>query len=752
MPMLVELRAQFERMIEAYKVSKINYGEHLINLTKNTSSRHSSVFRAVLAKGSGRIVKEAKKRNLREARSLSRSRQTLEEVSRSRQGQESRSLFGEQPVKHTSMVLQLADHSLKKTYGIVEDVLVKVDKFFLVDFVILDYAVDKECPIILGRPFMNTGRALIDVHAGKLILRIDEEKVVFDMKTVMRNTIEEEECMRVDLVDDLVEDQLEENVEAINRGMLQNLEDFDRFSRVVFHFDDLDDEYSEEDEPKPEILIKERRVTPPSSEVPPIVEMKPLPPHLRYAFVGENKTLPIIISNRLSEAQEKRVVQVVQSHILAMGWQISDIRGISPQVVMHKFHLEDESKKSTQKQRRLNPNMKEVVHKEIVKLLDAGIIYPISDSGWVSPIQCVPKKGGMTVVENDKGEQISTKTVTEWCLANLERVLKRCEDTNLGVRAFLRHVGFYRRFIKDFSSIARPLTNLLVKDAPFEFTKECCEAFGKLKETLVTAPIISSPDWSLPFELMCDASDKALGCVLGKRKEKRVHVIYYASRTLAGAQLNYTITEKEMLAVIFALDKFRSYLLGAKTIVFTDHAALRHLFAKQDVKPCLIRWILLMQEFDIEMRDKKGAENVVTDHLSRLENLEAILTGKEINEPFPDEMLMVISKVETPWYADIANYLSSNVMPPDLSHHQKKKFLSDVKRFLWDQPYLFKICGDGMIQSCVPLKEMMPILSHCHEADYAGHYGASRTATRVLESGFFWPTLFRDAKDFVGAL
>ncbi|XP_055960233.1 uncharacterized protein LOC126678772 [Mercurialis annua] len=784
-----------------------------------------------------------------------------------------RSLFGEQPVKHTSMVLQLADHSLKKPYGIVEDVLVKVDKFiFPVDFVILDYAVDKECPMILGRPFMNTGRALIDVHAGKLTLRIDEETVEFDMRRVMRNTIEEEECMRVDLLDNLVEDQLKENVEVINQGVSRNLEEFDhckgcldrdshpenclnrdtcstkatapkfglvsietgvsrsrqgkitpclvldpsvsketscngeitdfsRVSKVVFHSDDIEGEYSEEEEPRPEILIKEGGVTPPSSEVPPIVEMKPLPLHLRYAFVGENRTLPIIISDKLSKEQEKRVVQVVKSHVLAMGWQISDIRGISPQVVMHKIHLEDESKRSTQRQRRLNPNMKEVVHKEIVKLLDAGIIYPISDSGWVSPIQCVPKKGGITVVENDKGEQISTRTVTGWrvcidyrklnaetrkdhfplpfidqmlervaghkfycfldgysgynqililpedqekttftcpygtfayrrmpfglcnapatfqrcmtsifndmiedimevfmddfsvfgdsfdkCLVNLERVLKRCEEANLVLNWEKCHfmveegivLGFYRRFIKDFSSIARPLTNLLVKDAPFEFTRECCEAFGKLKEALVTAPIISTPDWSLPFELMCDASDQALGCVLGQRKEKRVHVIYYASRTLAGAQLNYTTTEKEMLAVVFALDKFRSYLLGAKTIVFTDHAALRHLFAKQDAKPRLIRWILLMQEFDIEIRDKKGTENVVADHLSRLENPEAIPIGVEINEQFPDEMLMVISEVDTPWYADIANYLSSNIMPPDLSHHQRKKFLSAI--------------------------------------------------------------------------
>ncbi|XP_050217929.1 uncharacterized protein LOC126668795 [Mercurialis annua] len=187
-----------------------------------------------------------------------------------------RALCGDQTVKSTSMVLQIADHSLKMPYGIMEDVLVKVDKFiFPVDFVILDYAVDKECPIILGRPFMNTGRALIDVHGGKLTLRIDEETVEFDMNRVMRNAIEEGDCMRIDL----------------------------HISQVSFHSESVDDEYTEEDEPKPKSLIKSNGVTPPSSELPSNIEMKLLPSHLCYTFVGENETLLIIISNKLSKDQ-----------------------------------------------------------------------------------------------------------------------------------------------------------------------------------------------------------------------------------------------------------------------------------------------------------------------------------------------------------------------------------------------------------------------------------------------------------------
>jgi hypothetical protein len=163
-------------------------------------------------------------------------------------------------------------------------------------------------------------------------------------------------------------------------------------------------------------------------------------------------------------------------------------------------------------------------------------------------------------------------------------------------------------------------------------------AFNTLKKLLTSAPIMMAPDWSIPFELMCDASDFALGAVLGNRINKVPHAIYYASRTLNDAQLNYSTTEKELLAVIFALEKFRSYLIGSKVIIFIDHAALRYLFAKKDAKPRLIRWVLLLQEFELEIRDKKGSENVVADHLSRLLHEEEE-DELPLNENFPDELV-----------------------------------------------------------------------------------------------------------------
>ena len=145
-----------------------------------------------------------------------------------------------------------------------------------------------------------------------------------------------------------------------------------------------------------------------------------------------------------------------------------------------------------------------------------------------------------------------------------------------------------------------------------------------------------APDWTLPFEIMCDASDYAVGAVLGQRRDKHFHPIYYASKTLNDAQENYSTTEKELLAIVFAFDKFRSYLVFSKTIVYTDHSTIKYLFTKQDAKPRLIRWILLLQEFDIEIQDKNGAENVAADHLSRLECSTTSESGELIiNDHFP---------------------------------------------------------------------------------------------------------------------
>nr|GFB49375.1 reverse transcriptase domain-containing protein [Tanacetum cinerariifolium] len=241
--------------------------------------------------------------------------------------------------------------------------------------------------------------------------------------------------------------------------------------------------------------------------------------------------------------------------------------------------------------------------------------------------------------------------------------------------------------------IAQPITRLLEKDTPFFFSKECIEAFQTLKRKLTEAPILVAPDWDLPFELMCDASDFAIGAVLGKRKTKNFQLIHYASKTMIDAQAHYTMTEKELLAVVYAFEKFRPYLVLSKSIVYTDHSALKCLFNKEDAKPRLLRWVLLLQEFNITVRDKKGVKNLAADHLSRLETPhQSVLDKMEINETIPLEILNVVSfrgDSSTSWFAHFANYQAGNIVVKRMSSQQKNKFFKDVNHYFWDNPFLF---------------------------------------------------------------
>ena len=617
----------------------------------------------------------------------------------------------------------------------------------------------------------------------------------------------------------------------------------------------------------------------------------------------------MIISARLSDAKEQKLLKILKNYQESISWSIDELKGISPSICMHKILLEENAKPSVEHQRRLNPIIKEVVRKEVLKWLNAGFIYAISDSPWVSPVHVVPKKGGFTVIRNEKNELIPTRTVTGWrvcidyrklntatrkdhfplpfidymldrlaghphfcfldgysgynqiaiapedqekttftcpygtfafrrmlfglcnapatfqrcmmsmfsdlveevmeifmddftvygssfehCLKNLETVLQRCKDKQLalnwekchfmviegivlghkssvtglevdqskvsiiktlappttvkGIRSFLGHAGFYRRFIKDFSKIARPLCRLLEKDTKFSFDDSCKAAFEEIKIRLVEAPIMAAPEWDQGFEIMCDASGFAMGAVLGQRKEKIFRAIYYASRTFNEAQENYSTTEKEMLAIVFACEKYRPYILGSHVIVHTDHAAIKYLMSKKEAKPRLIRWVLLLQEFDLEIKDKKGCDNVIADHLSRVERSKAEEEEGELTENFPDEQLFQLS-FQLPWYVDIVNYLACGVVPPEFSYQQKRKLRTDSRYYIWDDPLLFKRGADMIIRRCVPESEQCKIVNECHASPYVGHFSGERTAHKILQSRFYWPTIFRDCTEWV---
>ena len=197
--------------------------------------------------------------------------------------------------------------------------------------------------------------------------------------------------------------------------------------------------------------------------------------------------------------------------------------------------------------------------------------------------------------------------------------------------------------------------------------------------------------------------------------------------------------------VVYSCDKCRTYIIRSKVVIYTDHAAIRYLMMKKDAKP---RWILLLQELNVEIRDKKGIENVVMDHLSRLEAKKGIEDPKDIDESFPDEKLFGVDTF-APWYTDIVNFLACKVLPPDLTSQQRKKFLHDMKCYQWDDPLLFRQCANQMIRRCVSEEEYDAILAHCYFSSYGGHMGPLRTSRKVLDSGFYWPTIFRDCHYYV---
>ncbi|RVW20770.1 Retrovirus-related Pol polyprotein from transposon 17.6 [Vitis vinifera] len=551
-------------------------------------------------------------------------------------------------LKPTSITLSLADRSVKIPRGIIEDVLVQVDNFYYpVDFVVLDTdPLVKEAnyvPIILGRPFLATSNAIINCRNGLMQLTFGNmtlELNIFHMSKKLITPEEEEGPEEVCIIDTLVEEHCDQNMQDELNESLEDLEE------------------------------------------------------------------------GLSEPAD--VLATLQ------GWR-----------------------------------RKEEIYLYSIKRRDKMI-------PWVSPTQVVPKKSGITVVQNEKGEEIATHLTSGWrvCIdyrklnavtrkdhfplpfidqvlervsshpfycfldgysgyfqieidvedqekttftcpfgtyayrrmpfglcnapATFQRsVLKRCIEKDLVLNwekcHFMVHQGIVLGHIISEKGIEvdKAKVELIAKlpspttvkgDAKFVWDERCQKSFDQLKQFLTTAPIVRAPNWQLPFEVMCDASDFAIGAVLGQREDGKPYVIYYASKTLNEAQRNYTTTEKELLAV-------------------------------QDAKARLIRWILLLQEFDLQIRDKKGVENVVADHLSSSKS------GKQ----------------------------------------DRKHFFAKIHAYYWEEPFLFKYCAYQIIRKCVPEEEQQGILSHCHENACGGHFASQKTAMKVLQSGFTWPSLFKDS-------
>ncbi|KAK1650347.1 hypothetical protein QYE76_068152 [Lolium multiflorum] len=433
-----------------------------------------------------------------------------------------------------------------------------------------------------------------------------------------------------------------------NNPLQQHLEDSES---EVFRKerDELEEIFLRQPILKHDLPVEDLGTTPPPKEDP-VFDLKPLPDNLKYAHIDDKKIYPVIISSKLTEFEEERLLQILKKHRGAIGYTLDDLKGISPSICQHAINMEDDAKPVVEPQRRLIPKMKDVRCEETNLVLNWEKCHFMVNEGIVL------------------GHKISERGI-EVDRAKVEAIEKMPYPRDVkGIRSVLGHAGFYRRFIKDFSKISKPLTNLLQKDVPFVFDDDCKEAFETLKKALTTAPIVEPPDWNLPFEIMCDASDFAVGAVLGQRVDKKLNVIHYASKTLDAAQRNYATTEKELLAVVFACDKFRSYIVDSKVTIHTDHAAIRYLMTKKDAKPRLIRWVLLLQEFDLHIVDRKGADNPVADNLSRLENI--AYDPVPVNDSFPNEQLAVIkvSSRDSPWICFGSRaIMSSSETPKDSS-------------------------------------------------------------------------------------
>ncbi|KAK1647669.1 hypothetical protein QYE76_065474 [Lolium multiflorum] len=792
--------------------------------------------------------------------------------------------IGSCELEDIDVVIHLANRETISPIGIVRDVEVLCGKIkYPADFLVLGSAASDHCPIIFGRPFLNTCGAIIDCKKEKILTRFAGEPYEFNFSKFTKtpykadlpsNDFKMEQCASIVLVP--------------NNPLQQHLENSES-EAFRKERDELEEIFLRQPILKHDLPVEDLGTTPPPKEDP-VFDLKPLPDNLKYAHIDDKKIYPVIISSKLSEIEEERLLEILKKHRGAIGYTLDDLKGISPSICQHAINMEDDAKPVVEHQRRLIPKMKEVVRNEVLKLLEAGIIYPIADSRWVSPVHCVPKKGGMTVVPNDNDELIPQRIVVGYrmcidfrkvnkvtkkdhyplpfidqmlerlsknthfcfldgysgfsqiavkakdqekttftcpygtyayrrmpfglcnapatfqrcmsaifhgfcesivevfmddfsvygnsfdnCLRNLDKVLQRCEETNLvlnwekchfmvnegivlghkisergievdrakveaiekmpyprdvkGIRSVLGHAGFYRRFIKDFSKISKPLTNLLQKDVPFVFDDDCKEAFETLKKALTTAPVVEPPDWNLPFEIMCDASDFAVGAVLGQRVDKKLNVIHYASKTLDAAQRNYATTEKELLAVVFACDKFRPYIVDSKVTIHTDHAAIRYLMTKKDAKPRLIRWVLLLQEFDLHIIDRKGADNPVADNLSRLENI--AYDPVPVNDSFPNEQLAVIkvSSRESPCTMVSNNKdkepLKENIQDPELKKEDAREDEEEVEEAPQERQQA-TVASIGVISSPSNIKRSARIATG---GAVPRHYLAPRTSS-----------------------
>nr|GEY64749.1 reverse transcriptase domain-containing protein [Tanacetum cinerariifolium] len=498
---------------------------------------------------------------------------------------------------------------------------------------------------------------------------------------------------------------------------------------------------------KKELKVCEAKTVKSFVDEPHEVELKDLPPHLEYIFLEGDNKFPVIIAKELGDKEKSALIKVLKSHKRAIAWKLSDIQGgftvieneeyeLIPTRLVTEWRVCIDYQKLNEVTRKdhfplpfMDQMLERLAGNDIYCFLNGFSRYfqiPINPRDKEKTTFTCPYgtfayrrmpfglcnapstfQRCMLAIFHDMVEKMMEVFMDDFlvfgnsfenCLSRLDKMLQRCEDTNLSLNWEKSHfmvkegIVLGHKISKNGIEVDRAKVDVIAKLPHPTTVKDCIKAFQTLKKKLTEAPILIAPNWDMPFELMCDVSDFAIGAVLGQRHEKHFKPIHYASKTMNDPESNYTMTEKEMLAVVYTFKKFRSYLIMNKSIVHTDHSALKYLSAKKDAKARLLR---------------------------------------------------------APWFADFENYHAGNFIVKGMTSQQKNKFFKDVKHYFWDDPFLFNICTDQMIWRCVHGKEALDILVACHNGPTGGHHGAKITTKKIFNAGFFWPTIYKDAHEFV---
>ncbi|GJT03227.1 reverse transcriptase domain-containing protein [Tanacetum coccineum] len=493
-----------------------------------------------------------------------------------------------------------------------------------------------------------------------------------------------------------------------------------------------------------------------SCEDPPDLELKDLPSHLEYAFLEGDDKLPVIIAKNLKDKDKTALIKVLKSHKHAIAWKISDIKGIDPQFCTHKILMEENAKPVVQHQRRVNPKIHEVIKQEVIKLLDAGLIYPISDSPWVSPVHCVPKKGGITVVKNEENELIPTRLVTGWRVCIDYRKLNDATRKDHFPLPFMDQMlerlagNEYYCFLDGFSGYFQ----IPIDPLDQEKTTFTCP-YGTFAYRRMPFGLCNAPGTFQRYKMLqrCEDTNLVLnwekchfmvkeGIVLGHKISKS-GIEVDKSKVDVIAKLPHPTTVKvlgQRKTKHFQPKTMQhNYDRGSSTLHYNGKSILDRSVCFREIPAisCLNKSIVSKNLMSLSVIKKRSKISHQTT-LSRLENPhQSELEKKEITETFPLETLGMITfrgDDNAPWFADFANYHAGNFVIKGMSSQQKRKFFKDVKHYFWDDPFLFKSCADQVIRRCVSGQEAFDILKACHSGPTGGHYGANYTAKKIFDS------------------